>query len=1281
MNKRLLFLLLLFAGMANAQTVNIPDPVFKIMLLAADTNNTFALDAASNPIKIDTNSDGEIQVSEALTVYQLNLGSTAISDMTGITSFANLRVLDCHGNLLTSLDVNGLTNLTRLDCSGNVLTSLDVSGVTNLNFLFCDVNQIASLNVGNLAHLKFVSCNSNNLSTLNINGLPELLSLTCSNNQIANLTLSNLPQLTMLQCSYNQLTSLNVNNLATLTQLLCFYNQLTSLEVSNLTSLTYLSCGENNITTLNLDGLTNLTSLECSYSPNNLVINGANLDALTNFIYTGQNSVLTLNGFPNVNDMTLNLNQPSLTLNITGFSTHSNIHIFNSPMTSLTVNGSGATNLEALNCTNNQLTSLTLNGLNNLLALNCSSNDLVNLNLAGLAGLTQLNCSMNRITNLDLSGVPNLKHLNCNNNKLAGLNVAGLPALEYLDCSNTASIDIVGNQITSLDVEGLTNLKYLDFSNYQFNGVLGAAGNLVTSINVNNLSQLQQLKCSKNNISTLVVNGLTELTYLDCSYNLLTSLDLIGLTNLTHLNYSSNQLSNLNMTGLVNITELNCSGNAISTLNVVNMPNLTKLNCSNNTLTTLNLSGLNLLTELYLDNNQVASLDVNTMTNLTSLSCNSNQLTTLEVYNLAALKFLGCSGNQLTSLNVGTLSELNSLNCSSNQLASLDVSALGNLNELSCTSNELTTLDVSNSPLLRALACSENQLSTLDIGNQASLYSLACGHNQLTGLIVNGSTNLVGLYCEDNQLTTLDVSALSRLTDLWCQDNSLTELFLKNGSNESALNFSNNPALTYICADDIQLANVQALLNGLGMNATVCNSYCTFTPGGPHNTVIGTTIFDGNNNGCNINDPLHPNIRVDFTDGFTTGSAFTNTNGICTFYADAGSYILFPNIENAAAFNISPASATISFPDNNYNISNQSFCLSANGVHPDLEVVISPISPARPGFDATYEIVYKNKGNQELSGNVTLAFDDSRLDLVTATPAADTQTANSLEWVYTSLLPFESRTIALEFNVNSPTDTPAVNNGDVLNFTASITPVAGDELASDNTFTYNQVVVNSFDPNDITCLQGNSVSPSEIGNYLHYIVNFENTGTASAVNIVVRVEVDESQYDLHSLQVLNTSHNSRTVIRGNIVEFMFEDIQLEASAGDPPVGGHGNVLFKIRSNDGLDQGDVVTKQADIYFDYNAPIVTNEAETVFESLGNPDVSVDQSVTIYPNPSSGIVNVKSDSEIRSVELFDIQGRLLQNKLNSNFIDLSSRANGMYFVRVTTDKGIKVEKIVRN
>ena len=99
-----------------------------------------------------------------------------------------------------------------------------------------------------------------------------------------------------------------------------------------------------------------------------------------------------------------------------------------------------------------------------------------------------------------------------------------------------------------------------------------------------------------------------------------------------------------------------------------------------------------------------------------------------------------------------------------------------------------------------------------------------------------------------------------------------------------------------------------------------------------------------------------------------------------------------------------------------------------------------------------------------------------------------------MSWDFANLLPFESRSINVIMQINAPTDTNPVNIGDVLQFTSSIMPMAGDESTVDNLFQLNQTVVGSFDPNDITCIEGEVVAPSYIGEYLHYVINFENTG-------------------------------------------------------------------------------------------------------------------------------------------------------------------------------------------
>jgi uncharacterized repeat protein (TIGR01451 family) len=360
----------------------------------------------------------------------------------------------------------------------------------------------------------------------------------------------------------------------------------------------------------------------------------------------------------------------------------------------------------------------------------------------------------------------------------------------------------------------------------------------------------------------------------------------------------------------------------------------------------------------------------------------------------------------------------------------------------------------------------------------------------------------------------------------------------------------------------------------------------------------------------------------------------------------------------------------------------QNFCITANGVHPDLEVILTPIGIARPGFDSEYKIIYKNKGNQTQSGTVNLTFDDLRTDFVLATPTVDTQLVNTLIWNFSNLQPFETRVINLTLNVNTPLETPAVNNGDLLDFSATINALVIDETPLDNEFDFSQTIVNSYDPNDKTCLEGNTITPENVGKYMHYNINFENIGTADAVNIVVKDLIDTAKFDINSLQLLYASHDVETKISGNKVEFIFKNINLPSSIQNP-IGGHGNVLFKIKTLPTLVVGDEVSNTANIFFDYNAPIQTNEARTTIATLSKDNFIKDETTTVAPNPSRNTITVSSKNKLKSVMLFDVQGRLLQTVLEHNkttTLDISNQTNGVYFLKVITEIGSSVEKIVK-
>ncbi len=139
------------------------------------------------------------------------------------------------------------------------------------------------------------------------------------------------------------------------------------------------------------------------------------------------------------------------------------------------------------------------------------------------------------------------------------------------------------------------------------------------------------------------------------------------------------------------LTELDCDGNNLSSLDVSKNTQLTWLNCSSNQLTSLDVTHNTQLKVLYCYENTLNSLDVSHNTQLTYLECYSNTLTSLDLSNNTQLTELDCSDNPLGSLDVSHNTQLKVLFCYENTLNSLDVSKNTQLNTLYCWDNKFFT--------------------------------------------------------------------------------------------------------------------------------------------------------------------------------------------------------------------------------------------------------------------------------------------------------------------------------------------------------------------------------------------------------------------------------------------------------------------------------------------------------------------------------------------------------------------------------------------------------------
>ena len=505
--------------------------------------------------------------------------------------------------------------------------------------------------------------------------------------------------------------------------------------------------------------------------------------------------------------------------------------------------------------------------------------------------------------------------------------------------------------------------------------------------------------------------------------------------------------------------------------------------------------------DMVVDTNGNGEIEVSEAQNvyyLTVQGANITDLTGIEYF--TNLIELNCADNALTSLDVSALVNLFDFRCDRNNLSSLNISGLSNMWAFYYGGNNLPNVDASSNTQLRILSCGNNQITNLDVSPFPYLSFLICYYNQLTALDVSNNIWLQSLFCDNNLLTDLDLSSMVNFISLHANDNPLVYLNMKSGhsftSNDMSMyntNLSNCATLKYICVDDFNIASFQNKLNGYGYTNCNLNTYCSFIPGGTFYNMHGKAKLDTQNGeGCDANDPAVPNLKFSITNGITSGSFISDGTGNYQFPLQNGNYTIMPILENPDYFNIWPESIVVSLPtDANQMI--KDFCLTPKEQHQDLEIIIIPATNARPGFDVSYKIIYKNKGNTIVSGDINFEFFDSMMDFINAVPEADSQTLNRLRFNYLDLLPFEKREILVSFNLNSPMETPAVVDGTILSFTASILPVINDEYVPDNNFSLKHTVVNSFDPNDKTCLEGTTITPEMAGKYVHYKIRFENT--------------------------------------------------------------------------------------------------------------------------------------------------------------------------------------------
>lgn len=799
--------------------------------------------------------------------------------------------------------------------------------------------------------------------------------------------------------------------------------------------------------------------------------------------------------------------------------------------------------------------------------------------------------------------------------------------------------------------------------------------NYLLGIGLNNCIVGDSLDISCPQLATITDIELNQSQVLD-----LTGLEyFVGLKNLKITNCSLSYLPPLPDS----LTNLNVFYNS----NLTSLPSLpsalTTLYCENNSLTGLPLLPSGLMA-LYVSSNPINSLG-QLPQSLILLNCSTDGLSSLPSLP-PNLRYLNCSGNQLTSL-PPLPSQLYLLDFQTNYITSLPAIP-SSLRDLRAWDNQLTGLPALPDSL-ETLVIGKNNFSSIDSFPRL-LDGLNCSFNNLTSLPPFPSA-IREIIIGHNNISVLPAIP-NTVTDLFCNQNNIAELpelprELDNLCIEDNP-ISCLPPVDFVRSFRMHNTSITCLPNYFRYNTSDVFidtiPLCQPSSSCPVNWSIAGNVYQDNNSNC-VFDSLERNLKripvILDSAGVALQMFLSNASGSYSFRAPLGNYNIILDSTVIPFDILCPQNGIqmVSLTPTDSLVDSVDFSLSCNLIPDYIANSISPMSIIRPNH---VTLLFLNAGekSQNYNGN---CFNDSGRVIVTINGSAqytsspissltpDYQSIDSLVWNIANFSQIDPQSA---FNINVLVDSLA-QSGDSVLVTLRVSGSSETNLTN-NILSEYLIVRTSFDPNIKT------ISPERADTSTHeftFTIYFQNTGTISAENIFI-VDTLDNDLDPATFEFIASSHNVVSqMLNGNVLRFNYNNINLIDSTTNELLS-HGFYKFKISRKQNTSAGTEISNTARIYFDFNAPIVTNSVSLIIESIltiGN-NVANNLSQLVFPNPAQDriVIECENCSDV-VLKIYDVTGRNISMPFDYSMagivINIQSLNKGLYFFELKNGKEI--------
>ena len=459
------------------------------------------------------------------------------------------------------------------------------------------------------------------------------------------------------------------------------------------------------------------------------------------------------------------------------------------------------------------------------------------------------------------------------------------------------------------------------------------------------------------------------------------------------------------------------------------------------------------------------------------------------------------------------------------------------------------------------------------------------------------------------------------------------------------------------------------------------------------NVITGKVFYDSNQNGIkDVTENGMANVIVEAAPG--QNYAVSDASGFYRIYTDVGNYSI--NLVSSPSNNIitTPAQTAI------FTGSGGVDSLNYFGLIADVDTSLSAnltMGCARPGFEHVESFMVRSFTNSSLVITAKLIFDPS-LTLQSTFPPYDQIIGDTVIWIVNDLsqyypyvyywLPFGYQYSLSQGNFTATFIVPpSAVIGDTLFSSVIVEPINGDIFPADNISSDFRIITGSFDPNNVEVFPGGGVTKSQVDNeqWMEYTINFQNTGNDTCFTVQV-IDTIPQLLDLSSIQVLSSSHPFLMNIYERELSWTFPNILLPDSS-ESMINSNGFIKYKIKILNSANVGDIIENTANIFFDYNLPVVTNTAQTPIIMITNIEEQKSEELSFYPNPVKTNLNIdltKFKSGDVNVEIINGIGQVVKkNKVQSgivSMVDLSILAKGIYIVKLSNNEICKSKKIIK-